>query len=84
MDQASQLAGDLKEIRMTIKSIDYAKCTNCGTCYDTCPMDVFIKKEKVYIKYRKDCMSCYLCEMDCPAGAIYVSPERPGGAVFPW
>jgi len=48
-------------------------------------MDVFIRKEeKILIKNRNDCMTCHLCEMDCPTGAIYVSPERPSPAVLPW
>lgn len=69
---------------MTIRSIDYSKCNQCGTCYETCPMDVFVKQEKIYINHRNDCMSCYLCEMDCPTGAIDVSPERPARTVLPW
>lgn len=69
---------------MTIRYIDYEKCRNCGVCYETCPMDVFIRRERIYIRYPHDCMACYLCEMDCPEGAIYVSPERPEPAVLPW
>ena len=42
-------------------------------------MDVFRRAElkpRVYIKYPEDCMCCYLCELDCPDDAIYVSPYR--------
>lgn len=62
---------------MAIETIDYEKCNDCGICYETCPMDVFRKAgPKVYIRYPADCMACYLCELDCPTDAIYVSPER--------
>ena len=30
---------------------------------------------KPFIKYLRDCQSCLLCEMNCPAEAIYVSPD---------
>ncbi len=74
---------------MTIKSIDYERCNHCAICYNICPMDVFGKEDReakgyIFVKYPNDCMSCYLCEMDCPEDAIYVSPERPEPAVLPW
>lgn len=60
-----------------IEKIDYNKCNSCGTCFDTCPMDCFRTiGNKVYIAYQKDCMCCYLCELYCPAQALFVSPER--------
>lgn len=39
------------------------------------------------IKYREDCQCCYLCELECPAGAILVLPERayvPGEVYGKW
>ncbi len=62
---------------MAIQKIDYDLCTDCDICYEICPMDVFRKVgPKIYISYDEDCMCCYLCELDCPADCIYVSPER--------
>ncbi len=73
---------------MGIRRIDYRLCTGCGTCVDVCPMDVLrmddITKKPV-IKYLTDCMSCFLCERDCPEkGAIYVSPVRERRIPLSW
>jgi len=39
-----------------------ARCMGCGS--------------KSTVKYLEDCQCCAACEWDCPAGAIYVSPEK--------
>jgi len=62
---------------MGIRKIDLRLCSGCGLCVDFCPMDVFrIDEEtgKAFIKYLRDCQSCFLCERDCPEGATYVVP----------
>jgi NAD-dependent dihydropyrimidine dehydrogenase PreA subunit len=62
---------------MAIRSIDRDKCKACGKCVTVCPMDVFRQVGTfVYLAYPRDCMTCFLCELECPAGAIYVGPER--------
>ncbi len=63
---------------MGIKKIDEELCNGCGLCLDSCPMDVIRLNEvteKAFIAYGGDCATCYMCEMDCPTHAIYVSPE---------
>jgi NAD-dependent dihydropyrimidine dehydrogenase PreA subunit len=70
---------------MTVEHIDYQKCTACQWCYKICPMDVYRTAGKeVYIAYPDDCMCCYLCELECPAEAIHVSPRRGQSKPFPW
>ena len=70
---------------MAIRNIDYQKCTDCGICHDTCPMDVFRKVGgKVFIAYPEDCMACYLCDMDCPEAAITVTPDRSRVVLQTW
>ena len=70
---------------MAIQKIDYALCDDCGVCKDICPMDVFGKVGRLYyIAHPKECMTCYLCEMDCTPNAIYVGAERAQTPVFPY
>lgn len=62
-----------------IESINQVKCKGCGTCIDVCPVDAFrldnqIKKS--YIAYPENCITCYLCEMQCPEEAIHVHPFK--------
>jgi NAD-dependent dihydropyrimidine dehydrogenase PreA subunit len=62
---------------MTIESIDTDLCNGCGICVDTCSADVIRmddEEKKAVIKYPEDCLSCALCEFECPQNAIYVSP----------
>ncbi|MBW1862562.1 MAG: ferredoxin family protein [Deltaproteobacteria bacterium] len=72
---------------MSIKPIDNDLCTGCGICVETCPMDVIRMDESGYkavVRYVGDCMLCYACELDCPEGAIYISPEKGAKHVLSW
>ena len=62
---------------MVIKRIDYELCSSCLHCYTICPMNVIQKIGRLpYIAYESDCMSCFLCEIECKKSAIYIDPER--------
>jgi NAD-dependent dihydropyrimidine dehydrogenase PreA subunit len=70
-----------------IRKIDHGLCTGCGICVDHCPMDVIRMDKalkKAFIKYLRDCQSCFLCERDCPKGAIYVTPDKERRIPLPW
>jgi NAD-dependent dihydropyrimidine dehydrogenase PreA subunit len=62
-----------------IEKIDETRCTGCGICVETCPIDTLrmeAETGKAYIAYPEDCMTCYVCEMNCPSDAISVHPFK--------
>lgn len=72
---------------MGVRKIDMNLCNGCGTCVKHCPMDVLRldkKIKKAYIKYLRDCQSCFLCEVECPQKAIYCYPLHERRMVTAW
>ncbi|MFQ5873624.1 MAG: ferredoxin family protein [Dehalococcoidia bacterium] len=72
---------------MGVKRIDYSTCTDCTICVKVCPTDVFRMDPQSghpMIQYAEDCMSCFLCERDCPEGSIYVTPDRETRVPMAW
>lgn len=65
---------------------DFALCSSCRTCVDTCPVGCIglsvpdaqkIQREFPYLADPKACVSCGFCEADCPVDAITLSvPEQ--------
>ncbi|MFH1642333.1 MAG: 4Fe-4S binding protein [Nanoarchaeota archaeon] len=53
--------------------IDKDKCTDCGSCIEACPVDVFAKKANdVKVVKADDCIGCQACAAVCPDKAIIV------------
>jgi len=53
-----------------------SKCTECNLCVKVCPTNVFEKTDNgaPIIARQSDCQTCYMCEVYCPAQALYVAP----------
>ena len=72
---------------MTIEVIDQDKCIGCGTCINTCPIDVIRMDKsinKATIAYKEDCQICGLCVLDCPTKAITLGPDYHTQIWFSW
>ena len=58
--------------------VDEAKCSGCGACVTACPVDVIRLdpvKAKAVIVHLDDCCVCFLCQDDCPTGAMKVNHD---------
>lgn len=49
--------------------VDKGKCTGCGTCVDSCPVDAIKLNEKAIID-EDECIDCGTCVDECSEGAI--------------
>lgn len=71
---------------MAIRKIVYRKCSGCGTCVMSCPMDVFRmdrESKRPAVVYPEDCMVCGFCKVHCPERAIKLTRTR-SGVVLAW
>jgi 2-oxoglutarate ferredoxin oxidoreductase subunit delta len=39
---------------------------------------------KAVVRYEEDCMLCGFCELDCPEGAITITPEKQSRLIVSW
>lgn len=54
--------------------IDNDECDGCGTCRDSCPVDVFqIVDGKSVVANVDECLFCRACEVQCSKGCIQIS-----------
>lgn len=61
-----------------IELISQDRCIQCDSCIAACPDNVFDRSAEGYpvVARLEDCQTCFLCELYCPADALYVSPLR--------
>jgi NAD-dependent dihydropyrimidine dehydrogenase PreA subunit len=61
-----------------IELVSTDRCIKCDACVDACPDNVFdsVPGEVPVIARIEDCQTCFLCELYCPADALYVSPLK--------
>ncbi|WP_312794868.1 ferredoxin family protein [Tianweitania sp.] len=59
-----------------IELVSDTRCIECNICVKACPDNVFdaVPSKPPVIARKADCQTCFLCELYCPADALYVSP----------
>lgn len=59
-----------------IELVSSDRCTRCGICVKVCPTNVFdgAVGELPVIARQADCQTCSMCEVYCPADALFVAP----------
>lgn len=66
-----------------IELVSAARCTACNICVAVCPTGVFeaVADGPPAIARQDDCQTCFMCELYCPADALYVAPtaDAPAG-----
>jgi len=67
-----------------IEIVSADRCTGCDICVEVCPTRVFdaVPDAIPVIARQADCQTCFMCELYCPAEALYVAPlaDAPSGA----
>lgn len=53
------------------------RCVQCNLCVKVCPLNVFEQRENEppVIARQDECQTCYMCELYCPAQALYVAAD---------
>lgn len=49
--------------------VDKAKCTTCGACAPSCPVEAIKVDDKADVN-KETCISCGACVSECPVEAI--------------
>jgi NAD-dependent dihydropyrimidine dehydrogenase PreA subunit len=65
-----------------IEIVSESKCIECNLCVSVCPTNVFDRVEGgiPVIARQSDCQTCFMCELYCPADALYVGYDAEGVA----
>jgi len=56
-------------------------CTGCNACVSACPthvLDASASGGTPVIARLDQCQTCFMCELYCPADAIFVGPDQTG------
>lgn len=60
-----------------IELLSELRCVSCNQCVNVCPTNVFESTASgiPIIARQSDCQTCFMCELYCPADALYVAPD---------
>ncbi|MET7802489.1 ferredoxin family protein [Streptomyces decoyicus] len=60
-----------------IELVSAERCIACDKCIRVCPTNVFDRGEDgiPVLARHGDCQTCFQCEANCPADALYVAPQ---------
>lgn len=60
-----------------IELVSRSRCIECNLCVSVCPTNVFdaVAGAPPTIARQSDCQTCFMCELYCPADALYVAPD---------
>lgn len=60
-----------------IELISTQQCISCDKCILVCPTNVFDRGTDglPVISRQSDCQTCFQCEANCPADALFVAPQ---------
>lgn len=60
-----------------IELVSAARCIACDKCVKVCPTNVFDRGADgvPVISRQSDCQTCFQCEANCPADALFVAPH---------
>ncbi|CAB3664733.1 Ferredoxin-type protein NapF [Paraburkholderia sediminicola] len=66
-----------------IEILSESRCTGCNICVRACPTNVFEAVEGGIprIARQSDCQTCFMCELYCPADALFVAPQADAAVV---
>ena len=65
------IASGLMKMLWSRPAIDSAKCTNCKTCVESCPVDALIENNPIPEFEYGECIKCLCCMEMCPEKAVY-------------
>ena len=52
-----------------VVNVDEEKCTGCGSCEETCPVEAIKVNDKAVVD-EETCIDCGTCVDECPAEAL--------------
>ena len=52
------------------RNIIQDKCTACGVCFNSCPVDAVVKTETKYSIIKEECVDCGTCKRICKEEAV--------------